>query len=212
MARSTWPHAGVLQENIKRLPKALTPETQRLQSHVHAALVAVAEAVDEGLLWTGDADLCTVGFVRLDAFVERWPREPEERFGGQLMRGGTVLWRRARRPRRYASRRASSGGCRGARLGPCGGRRHAGRTARLHVQRPGRSWRHKLFKLSTSEGTLSSRFSAEGDGRARMLHPPPQRVLATTSPPHRKQSLAARRVLHNIARVPAHRRTPGKPL
>jgi hypothetical protein len=69
-------HAGVLQQHVERLLAALTPKPQRLQDHVHADLVPVAKAVDEGLLRGVDAYTYTVELVRLDALVERRAREP----------------------------------------------------------------------------------------------------------------------------------------
>ena len=72
------PHAGVLQQRVELFSAALAPQPHRLQYHVHADLVPVAEAVGEGLLRVVYADGSTIELVRLDALVERWPREPEE--------------------------------------------------------------------------------------------------------------------------------------
>ena len=71
-------HAGVLQKNIELLSTALAPEPHRLQHHVHADLIPVPEAVGKGFFRVVDANRYAIEFVHLDAFVERWPGEPEE--------------------------------------------------------------------------------------------------------------------------------------
>src|SRR5688500_13926042 len=66
-------HAGVLQQNVELLLAALTPEPQRLERDVHADLIPVPEAIDEGLLRVIDADRYAVELMRLDAVVEGRP-------------------------------------------------------------------------------------------------------------------------------------------
>jgi hypothetical protein len=68
-------HMGVLEQDVELLTAARTPETQRLHHDVHPELVSVAEAVDERFVGVVDADRRAVELVRLDAVMERGPRE-----------------------------------------------------------------------------------------------------------------------------------------